>query len=478
MSDLEITVRYKSLPAKILLSIMTLSMPVWGIIVPIGLLVALTIITPWFLNGHYDKALATIQGCSVWLAVPCIGILTTLVLADNRLIASKSGISFPLFMLPFIGWKRQFPWAEVRKLLVCKPDSKDASLVFLLENRLPASLRVDCLPEDGLEQLLLAADLWGEKLEKDSAVIELHQKLQSKSDDSKHLSYTAMWEDEMSRRFSSTAFMPLEPGKTLQNGQLKVVRQLAFGGLSAIYLAQRSGKDLVVIKESVIPSSANADARAKAAELFDREARLLTRLADESIARVLDYFVEDARNYIILEYISGMDLRELVKQRGAQSEIDVLLWASQICRVLQYLHAQDPPIIHRDLTPDNLVLRDDGRLKLIDFGAANEFVGTATGTLVGKQSYIAPEQFRGKSCAQSDIYALGCTLYFLVCGRDPEALCTSHPKDVCQVSDDMDRLIAECTALELDGRPGCAAAVRARVEEILSKASSSPQVQT
>jgi serine/threonine protein kinase len=152
-----------------------------------------------------------------------------------------------------------------------------------------------------------------------------------------------------------------------------------------------------------------------------------------------------------------------------------LRWAGQIGRILEYLHAQEPPIIHRDLTPDNLVLDSvkDGVLGqedsivLIDFGAANEFIGNATGTLVGKQCFIAPEQFRGKAVPASDIYALGCTLHFLLTGEEPDALSVSHPRVLnAQVSEDLDQLIAEMTAMDVEKRIASAGEAIMRIEKV------------
>src|SRR5208282_5715590 len=121
--------------------------------------------------------------------------------------------------------------------------------------------------------------------------------------------------------------------------------------------------------------------------------------------------------------------------------------------IMKHLHELDPPIIHRDLTPDNLVMRDDGNIVLIDFGAANEFISKGTGTFVGKQSFIAPEQFRGKAVLQSDIYAFGCTLFYLLTGQEPEALDCSSPRRLDdKISLELDEAVQCCTQLEADDR--------------------------
>ncbi len=272
----------------------------------------------------------------------------------------------------------------------------------------------------------------------------------------KHLnfqSFTSLWDEEFSTRFSPTLFVPLAPDDELRNGAIKIVELVACGGSAAIYAAKDSAGQQIIVKEAVIPKNANDQLKAKAIEMFNREALLLSKLNHPHIAKVLDHFVENEHHYELIEFIDGLDLRRFVKERGPQPEDFVLSWAEQICELLVYLHSQDPPIIHRDLTPDNLVLRVDAQLVLIDFGAANAFVGTATGTMVGKQSYMPPEQLRGKSVPQSDIYSLGGTLYFLLTGKDPTPL---EPSQVSggdiKVSAQMNQLLARCTAFEVSDR--------------------------
>lgn len=239
----------------------------------------------------------------------------------------------------------------------------------------------------------------------------------------------------------------------MRGGSLTIVRQLALGGLSAVYLAQLNGNKLVVLKESVVPDDARSELKDKAREMFSREAKLLMQLHHPNIVKVIDNFEEGGRSYLLLDYVSGQDLRQYVKQNGRLREYQVLGPAIQIADILTYLHSKEPPLLHRDLTPDNIVLRADGSVVVIDFGAANEFIGNATGTFVGKQAFIAPEQFRGKAVAKSDIYAFGATLYYLLTGQDPEALSQSEPSAVCQIKEDLSDLVKRCTSLEPDERP-------------------------
>ena len=179
----------------------------------------------------------------------------------------------------------------------------------------------------------------------------------------------------------------------------------------------------------------------------------MSGLSHSNIAKVVDYFVEDGRNYLLLEYINGQDLRQFVRQNGLQPANTVIAWALQIADALRFLHSQDPPVIHRDVSPDNIVLNNTGSVVLIDFGASNEFIGTATGTLIGKQAYMAPEQLRGKATTRSDIYAFGACLFFLLTGRDPMPLSACHPAAVLpDISRRLDLLIANMTEPEQEAR--------------------------
>ncbi len=482
MAELELAVKYKPLPAKIGFGIMTVLMPIWAIIVPFifGLFLTM-VITSW---GQLTVAAVPVAGVLLLLgSIPIIAILMAAVCEDDRVVVSKEGLSFPLFMMPKLRFRRERQWNDLVaaqvQLDTSKPDAKNLAVCGFLSLFFRSgghiTLDVSKVAKSELEQFLLAVEVWGQNCKRSPELIEFQNGLQNQSRGI-DFSYTQMWEEELSRRFSATSFVPLEPDRKLQEGRIKIVRQLAFGGLSAIYLAQENEKEMVVIKEAVVPANADEQTHKKAAELFEREARLLIKLDHPNIAKVFDHFAEDNRSYMVLEYIRGQDLRQLVKQNGAQSEESVLHWAKQVASILTYLHSQDPPIIHRDLTPDNLVRKEDDTITLIDFGAANEFVGNATGTMVGKQAYIAPEQLRGKANLGSDIYALGGTMYFLLTGKDPEALMSSHPKHIVpEISDELDALVAACTEMESTDRPQSAAILAQMLGEIMIKQSRQKQ---
>lgn len=450
MAELELTIPLKSNVCKIGMGVMAILMPVWAIGIPfcLGLTTSMVLRNPSVMNP-----LAAIMFFSLMILIPTVSVILAAIFEDDVLLVSKEGIAFPLRMLGRLGFRRARHWSDLQAASIQLTESSGknpkGNLNLFFGSGGNATVQIDKFSSNDLEQLLLAIEIWGSNCKRDPELIQFHNQYQNENRGVESLSYTQMWEEELSRRFASTSFVPLEPGHVLKNGSLKVLRQLAFGGLSAIYLAQEDKKGVVVLKEAVIPPNSDESQRAKALEMFEREAKFLVRLDHDQIAKVHDHFQEDGRNYLVLDYIRGQDLRQLVKQNGAQPEEKVVDWGHQISDILAYLHDQNPPIIHRDLTPDNLVLDNEGRVMLIDFGAANEFVGTATGTLVGKQAYISPEQLRGKASTSSDIYALGGTLYFLLTGTDPEALSASRPKSQNEsVSSAVDDLVKQCTEME------------------------------
>ena len=394
---------------------------------------------------------------------------------QNRILLKQEGIFFPFHLMPALLFRPMRKWTDIGAVMVVDKegpdyfeqadlDSKELVIHFNSGGHVKLSMSAISMPD--LEKFFRASKQWGSTAVFAPELIEMKRKLFTGPTQTKQLSFTTIWEDEMQQHFTTTNFVPLDRGKTLMSGRLKIVSQLTAGGLSAIYLAERQDKRTVVLKEAVVPPYADEQTRAKAKELFDREARLLVKLNHPRIAKVYDHFVESGRDYMVIEYIPGQSLRQLVTRNGPQTEDQVLAWAAEIADILDYLHSQTPPIIHRDVSPDNLLLREDGTLYMIDFGAANEFVGSATGTLIGKQCYIAPEQFRGKAEPSSDFYALGGTLFYLLTGSEPEALSVSHPAQQRPIlSKEVDLLVAGCTKIDPRERPAEAKQLKALILE-------------
>ena len=280
-------------------------------------------------------------------------------------------------------------------------------------------------------------------------------------------SYTKLWMDSFnaaSRNFDGC----LAEGHQLANGEYEIDSFLGAGGQASVYLAKSRSESFapkVVLKEFILPAHAGADVSKRSLANIQREFDLMQNLQHQNIVKYFGMFVEDHRAYLVLEHVDGSSLRSLVDEHGAMGEAKVLQLAYSMSEILAHLHGQSPAIIHRDFTPENLILGSDGELKLIDFNVAQELETEATKTIVGKHSYLPPEQFRGKAVPQSDIYALGATLHFLLTATEPEPITSSHPIILNDsVSAATDELVSRSTALELDDRYQSAAQLAAAIQ--------------
>ena len=203
--------------------------------------------------------------------------------------------------------------------------------------------------------------------------------------------------------------------ETLLNGRYRVVRRLGSGGMSTVYLAESlSLGSLWAIK--VI------DRTGKDFDLL-AEPNILKRLHHPALPRIVDIAQDDRYLYIVEDYIQGVSLDRQLQVQQRFDEPTVVGWAIQLCQVLTYLHNQRPhPIIYRDLKPANLIVSQDNRVQLIDFGIAREYKAGRQGdtAYMGTRGYAAPEQYgSGQTDQRTDIYALGMTLYHLLTGQSP-----------------------------------------------------------
>jgi tRNA A-37 threonylcarbamoyl transferase component Bud32 len=312
-----------------------------------------------------------------------------------------------------------------------------------------ANVQLDYLTKAEAIRILQALEQWGQLGKLSSKAAKFKEALLCDLDGP---GYTELWNTDLELRHASTNFVPLSKGMTLQSGRFAVLTEIGTGGFSAVYLVQDREGNKLVLKEAVLPSHTGAQVIDKYRAAFEREARILIKLRHPKIVRVFDHFVESGRDYLVLEHISGRTLRQVVATKGPMEQGEVKQIAAEIAEVIMYLHSLEPPVVHRDLTPDNVLLKPDGSVVLIDFGAANEFLGLATGTMVGKQAYISPEQFRGKAEPRSDIYAFGATLYFLLTAQDPVPLSCSSPVKNGAVSRALCNVIEKCTQLDPENR--------------------------
>lgn len=212
----------------------------------------------------------------------------------------------------------------------------------------------------------------------------------------------------------------ITPGTLLQNRYL-VHEQVGQGGMGTVYRAtdERFGS-IVALKETCF-----TDPNLRRA--FEREAALLNRLRHAALPRVSDHFDEGERQFLVMEFVEGCDLAERLETQGEAFPVaNVLAWADELLDALEYLHAQEPAVIHRDIKPQNLKLNARGSVVLLDFGLAKNTPAhlsrvTVTGSVFGYSRNYAPlEQMHGTGTdPRSDLYALGATLYHLVTGVVP-----------------------------------------------------------
>jgi hypothetical protein len=265
--------------------------------------------------------------------------------------------------------------------------------------------------------------------------------------------FTQIWSEEFDRRFELANHLCLPTGSVCGNGRYTVEMTLATRFGSTTYLVSDQTAKIFVLKELVIPVEAEERTKQKLLEHFDREAAILARLKHDNVVKVLDHFVENDRSYLVMDRAPGDSLRQQIRVHGAFDAKAVVQIAKQLADVLAYLHNQDPPVIHRDLTPDNVVYSPDTRtVTLVDFGAANIYHSHGTGTLIGKTGYMPPEQYKGKACPASDIYALGSTMLFLLTAMDPPGM-GQMPAEAGNIDEALQKLLRSCLQFEHGDRP-------------------------
>ena len=250
-------------------------------------------------------------------------------------------------------------------------------------------------------------------------------------------------------------------------GRYQVQGELGRGGMGSVYLAyDLQHRRSVAIK---VARLAGEEARAQ----FRREALYLQKLHHHSLPRVWDTFSDDQRDFLVMEYIPGDDLESLVQRQGPQPEWLVLRWADELLDVLDYLHTQTPPIIHRDVKPGNMKLRQNETLVLVDFGIAREYLPEHTGSRglsAISPGFSPPEQYSDQATdARTDVYAAGATLYYLLSGHAPApapdrqsgaAGLAPVSKLAAKTSQATDKIVSQALELQADARWSNAAEMR------------------
>ena len=211
-----------------------------------------------------------------------------------------------------------------------------------------------------------------------------------------------------------------DPGATLC-GRYQILGLAGRGGMGAVYAACDSRLGLTVALKQTLATDESLR------RAFRREGRLLAALRHPCLPRVLDHFEDGGELFLVMEYVPGDDLGALLARRGGPFPAsDVLGWADALLDVLEYLHGQSPPVVHRDIKPQNLKLAPGGGVVLLDFGLARGAAGGQTMMLSGATvagytlSYAPVEQIQGGAVdTRADLYALGATLYHLLSGKLP-----------------------------------------------------------
>ena len=219
----------------------------------------------------------------------------------------------------------------------------------------------------------------------------------------------------------------LPVGTALSGARYSIERLIAQGGMGAVYLATDARFNRPCAVKEMLDEFRQESERADAVKWFEREATLLLDLNHPCIPRVRDFFAESGRNYLVMDFIDGYTLAQMLEIEGNVKGLDgasgiaearARSWTRQICSVLNYLHRLTPPIIFRDLKPSNIMVTKRDEIKLIDFGIARTFQSQTQATVIMTIGYAPPEQLHGRPEPRSDLYALGATVHRLLTRHD------------------------------------------------------------
>lgn len=227
--------------------------------------------------------------------------------------------------------------------------------------------------------------------------------------------------------------LPPIKADSILRSRYRIVEVVGQGGMGSIYRAEdtRLTGRFCALKEVQIDPNGDPVQQIQAREQFYREATILARLDHPNLPKVSDFFDEDSRDFLVMDFVPGVDLRQKIEEAEAKGsfipERQVLDWASQLCDALSYLHSQDPPVLHRDIKPANIKLTPDGIIKLVDFGLVKVMMPDDNRTITivqgrGTAAYTPLEQYggdTGHTDARSDLYSLGATLYHLFTNEPP-----------------------------------------------------------
>ena len=202
-------------------------------------------------------------------------------------------------------------------------------------------------------------------------------------------------------------------------GKYKILEKIGTGGMSTVWLAM----DTTLNKQWAIKEINKHTVEYRSTVNEDQtlsEIEIMKKLSHPALPRIVSVIDSDNSLSVIMDYIEGQSLAEIIEMYGKQNAETVVPWILDICDIVNYLHHQDPPIIYRDMKPSNVMLSREGNIKIIDFGIAREYKAGKNDTVpLGTRGFASPEHFTKKTDARSDVYTIAATMYTLLTGLDP-----------------------------------------------------------
>lgn len=274
----------------------------------------------------------------------------------------------------------------------------------------------------------------------------------------------------------------LARGTTLRN-RYRIIETIGQGGMGSVYLAEdlRLEGRKCALKAVRIDPNTDPQLISELQHQFSREASILARLDHPNLPKVSDYFTDNALDYLVMDYVAGKNLKEIMDEARRSDrflvEVEVLNWAKQLCDALEYLHTQATPVLHRDIKPSNIKLAPSGLIKLVDFGLVKVMVRDDSRTITvlqgrGTAAYTPMEQYGEDDIhtdVRSDIYSLGATLYHLCSNQQPPEARQRFLKPASlmplrqanpAISEQTERAIHTAIAMHPDDRPASVAEFR------------------
>jgi tRNA A-37 threonylcarbamoyl transferase component Bud32 len=387
----------------------------------------------------------------------------------NRLSVNKEGLQLQMTAAGITHTIESFKWEDIDGVNLRQKEgahsAAEGNLEFLTRSGKRHIINLRSL-EDSSQRWILA-----QAIEKYLPHVQIDARAMTTLKPPVESSFTEIWLTGLNTAPHSQSLVPLIQGDQVGHGREKqytIDAVHTIGGQSTVYTAAQSD---LIIKETIIPVFSDSARTAEHVLKFESEGALLQSLHHEGLVEIVESFVEGSRGFIVMKKVDGDTLQNIVNKDGALPVDKVIDLARQMCAILQYLHNSRPALIHRDFTPDNLMLDKSGKLILIDFGVAQNQSDHRTATVVGKHAYMPPEQFRGQASAKSDLYALGASIYYLLTANEPTPLTKlkldqiifgSREKEMA-LAEKLTSLISSLTDFDEKNRPENAEAVLAQL---------------